>query len=135
MRFTLYTIVDITETGARRGDQPKLLRQQQNFLTVLQTIGLRVNPTYIGPPEIIKKPRNIKFGKNYKKISKVWRWSFDIEYDDAINTEMLENDFNMIPFITKLDETVDFEIAAFDTKNSENMNIIFEVEINNSVTQ
>ena len=55
MRFTIHTLVDITETHARRGDDPKQHRQQQNFLTVLQTIGLRVNPTYLEAPEVIKE--------------------------------------------------------------------------------
>ena len=44
MRFIIHTLVDITETGSRRGEDPKQYRQQQNFLTVMQTIGLRVNP-------------------------------------------------------------------------------------------
>ena len=44
MNFNLFTKVDITKTNARRGDDPFKMKQQQNYLTVLQTIGLRVNP-------------------------------------------------------------------------------------------
>ena len=55
MRFIIHTLVDITETGSRRGEDPKQYRQQQNFLTVMQTIGLRVNPTYVKAPEVVKE--------------------------------------------------------------------------------
>ena len=38
MRFTIHTLVDITETHARRGEDPKQHRQQQNFLTVYKQL-------------------------------------------------------------------------------------------------
>jgi len=125
-RFNLYTLVDITETGARRGEDPKLTRQQQNFHTVLQTIGLRVNLTYIGSPTLLTKiPKEIKFGSDYKNVSKVWNYQFDVEYAGALSVNALENDFNMIPVIANLDESIDLKVAAFDTKNPAKKNIIF----------
>ena len=43
MIFKLTTVVDITQTNARRGDDQKLANQQANYNTLYQTIGLRVN--------------------------------------------------------------------------------------------
>jgi len=43
MKFTLTTVVDITETRARRGEDKKQVNQQANYNTMFQTIGLRVN--------------------------------------------------------------------------------------------
>lgn len=126
MKFNLYTLVDITETRARKGEEPKLMRQQQNFLTVLQTIGLRVNPSYIESPKIIKEtPNKLGLGSTYKTKQNVWEFSFDIEYEGALSVEMLTNDFNLIPVITNLNETVEFENATFITKNKDINNIVF----------
>jgi len=127
MRFKLYTLVDITETGARKGDNPKAVRQQQNFLSVIQTIGLRVNPTYIKPPKVIKEiPKNLGLGSSYTKKQNVWEFMFDIEYEDALDIDTLKNDFNLIPIISNLDESVIFKTAAFSTKDDTICNIFFE---------
>jgi hypothetical protein len=129
MRFTLYTLVDITETGARRGEDPKLHRQQQNFLTVMQTIGLRVNPTYVKAPEIIKEiPTKYNLGSKYKTKQQIWKYTFDIDYEGALDLETLVNDFDLIPIIVDLDETAKFENAHFITKNDVLCNIYFEVD-------
>jgi len=125
MRFGLYTLVDITETGARRGEDPKLMRQQQNFLTVLQTIGLRVNPTYVRPPKIINEiPKNLGLECDSEKKQKIWDFVFDIDYEDALTIETLVKDFDLIPIITDLDETAKFNNAVFISQNG-NKNIVF----------
>ena len=129
MRFKLYTLVDITETGARRGEDPKQYRQQQNFLTVMQTIGLRVNPTYIAPPEIVKEvPSKLGLGTSYKSKQSVWKYVFEIEYEGALDIDTLVNDFDLIPIITQLDETAKFENAHFITKNTALTNISFQID-------
>ena len=128
MRFTIHTLVDITETHARRGDDPKQHRQQQNFLTVLQTIGLRVNPTYLEAPEVIKEvPSKLGLGTSFKTKQSVWKYVFDIDYEGALDIETLVNDFDLIPIITQLDETAKFENAHFLTKNTALTNISFQV--------
>lgn len=125
MKFKLYTLVDITETRARRGEDPKLMRQQQNFLTVLQTIGLRVNPTYIKAPNVEKiVPSEVGLDNSYKTKQKIWNFVFDIEYEDALSVEILINDFNLVPVITGLDETVKFKNDVFISQNT-NKNITF----------
>ena len=129
MRFILHTLVDITETGVRRGEDPKQFRQQQNFLTVMQTIGLRVNPTYVAPPEIVKEvPSKLGLGTSYKTKQSVWKYVFDIEYEGALDIDTLVNDFDLIPIITDLDETAKFDNAHFITNNDAINNILFEVD-------
>ena len=129
MRFTIHTLVDITETHARRGDDPKQHRQQQNFLTVLQTIGLRVNPTYLEAPEVIKEvPSKLGLGTSFKTKQSVWKYTFDMEYDGALDVETLVNDFDLIPIITQLDETANFENAHFLTKDTAKCNILFKID-------
>lgn len=129
MRFILHTLVDITETGARRSEDPKQFRQQQNFQTVMQTIGLRVNPIYVKSPQIIKDvPGKYNLGSKYKTKQNIWEYVFDIEYEDGLDVDTLVNDFNLIPIITDLDETAKFENAHFVTKNTEVCNIFFEVD-------
>jgi len=128
MRFKLYTLVDITETGARRGEDPKLHRQQQNYLTVMQTIGMRVNPTYVKPPHTINDiPSKYNLGNKYKTKQSIWEYTFDIEYQDGLDIDTLQNDFDLIPIITDLDETAKFENAHFITKNLKINNIFFEL--------
>ena len=129
MRFILHTLVDITETGVRRGEDPKQFRQQQNFLTVMQTIGMRVNPTYVSSPVVVKEvPSKLGLGTSYKTKQSVWKYVFDMEYEGALDIETLVNDFDLIPIITQLDETAKFENAHFLTKNTALTNITFQID-------
>jgi hypothetical protein len=122
MRFEVYTLVDITCTGARRGEDPVKYKQQQNYLTVLNTIGLRVNP-------IVKKdPKQVddypSFGKHYDNIDNVWMLEFEIDYG-ATSIDLMQNDFNLVPFFTELEETTVFENDVFITQNENLNNIVF----------
>jgi len=123
--FRLTTLVDITETGARRGEDPVAFRQQQNFLTVLQTIGLRTNIEYSkGPTQI--KAKDL-FGTEYKKNLKAWQFDFVSPAPDSLTLDMLNSDFNLIPIITELEETAKFKNAVFITQKDTIKNIIFEI--------
>ena len=129
MRFIIHTLVDITETSARRGEDPKQYRQQQNFLTVMQTIGMRVNPTYISAPEVINEvPSKLGLGTSYKTKQSIWKYAFDMEFEGALDVETLVNDFDLIPIITQLDETAEFNNAHFLTKNTALTNISFQID-------
>ena len=129
MRFILHTLVDITETHARRGEDPKQYRQQQNFLTVMQTIGMRVNPTYVSSPVVIKEmPSKLGLGTSYKTKQNVWKYAFDMEYEGALDIETLVNDFDLIPIIADLDETAEFDNAHFLTKDTALTNITFQID-------
>ena len=128
MRFKLHTLVDITETNSRRGEDPIAYRQQQNYLTVMQTIGLRVNPTYVKAPSITNEiPSKLGLGSTFKTKHNVWTYEFDIDYDGSLSEETLVNDFHLVPIITELTETAKINQAQFITKNPDKNNIIFQL--------
>lgn len=126
MRFQLLTLVDITRTNARRGDDLFLQKQQQNYLTALQTISLRANPIINSSP--INEERSIKglgFGSKYTGKQQVWRLNFAFESEEQHNLNYLLHDFNYVPIIDKLNETANFLDAAFITQSNEYTNTVF----------
>lgn len=131
--FTIYTLVDITQTNQYH-HQPGLdlhKQQQQNFFTLVQTIGLRVNPLYEIPPKVIDdlKVSELPFGTAFKGKHRVWCWEFDIEFDGVFDDEgnpvgKLISDLNLIPVITGLTETAKLNKSMFDTVSDENRNTL-----------
>ena len=125
MRFKLKTLIDITETKKRKEDGIKAFSQQSNYNTVLQTIGLRVN---LNPVSVLNTVDNIsEFGDNYVGKQRVWTFMFDIEYEGALNIDMLKQDFDLIPIITNLDETIALHNKVFRTTCPKDTNIHFEL--------
>jgi hypothetical protein len=124
MKFKMKTLVDITETNARFNKADPAWRQQQNYITVLQTIGLRANLNVISVSSQEEDLKGQGFGSSYKGNKKVWTLEFDIDYGST-SVEFLENDFNNVPVIAGLDETIDLKTSAFRTKDSKIRNIIF----------
>ena len=121
--FDIYTLVDITNTGAKRNQDPFAYKQYQNYLTVLQTIGLRVNPTIDHDPVIVTEYP--KFGTAYKGTHTVWKLPVLIEYEGALTVDMLNNDFKLVPFISNLNETAKFDRCVFETLDNKYKNINF----------
>ena len=128
MRFKLYTTVDITETNAKRQEDRKMYSQQTNYNTVLQTIGLRVNlnPNYV--KSYVEDISKLGFGATIKGKQRYWEFCFDVEYEGALNIDMMINDFDLIPVITELDETVHNHNKIFRTTCPNDCNITFEIE-------
>lgn len=128
MKFKLQTLADITSTGSRRQDDDKFAHKQEaNFQTVLQTIGLRVNLEYETKPCFTEVSiSKIGFGDKYKGKQKVWSFDFEIPYEGALTLDMLQQDFDLIPFIPGLTETAKFEQALFRTTPQER-NIVFSI--------
>lgn len=127
MQFKIHTVVDITETNAKRSDDKKLFSQQTNYNTVIQTIGLRVNlnPMYV--KSLVDKVDGIGFGNSIKGKQRYWEFCFEVEYEGALNLDMLINDFDLIPVITGLDETVHNHNKIFRTTCPNDCNIVFEI--------
>ena len=123
MRFRIRTLVDITHTRVRRRND-KASAQQDNYDTVAQTIGIRVNPENINV--YTKHEQATGLGSRYQGEQQVWYFDFTPNIEDAITLDMLIDDFNLIPFITELDETVEFTENYFLTKDRKTTNISFE---------
>ena len=121
MNYKLYTLVDITHTGQTRADPGKeaLRWKEQNFQTVLQTLGIRANITFIQSPVVIETKGSL-VGFNTDEIIRVWR--FDFTTDRALLYErendpvaFLKDDFHLVPYIDGLDELMDQKYAVFNT--------------------
>ena len=127
MRFIIDTVVDVTETNARRGQAEKLsLDQQANYNTLLQTIGLRCNAEPISLTATIKDVSKLGFGDAIKGKQRVWTFEFDNPYEGALTVDMLNDDFDLIPIINNLNETANINNSIFSTKNPNDRNIIFQ---------
>ena len=128
MNFRINTLIDITETKARRQDNDKFAyKQQANFQTLLQTLGLRTQVFYNNSPSFGELSTS-KFDFSDKYIGKqnVWTFDFYIEYEDGLSLDMLTEDFDLIPIITGLNETIDTDKALFRTTGKDK-NILFSV--------
>lgn len=127
MRFKLSTVVDITETNARRKEDQKLFRQQNNYNTVLQTIGLRVNLIPLSNTNNVKNIKDLGFGKSITGKQRYWEFIFEVEYESALTVDMLNSDFDLIPVITELDDTASNHNKIFRTTCPNDRNIVFEI--------
>lgn len=132
MRFKLYTLIDITATGARRGDDPKLVKQQQNYLTVVQTIGIRANPEIVHNP--IMQPMQLgklQFGSEFKGTKNVWCLDFTFGLNQSHEIELLESDFDFVPIIGELEENAKPEDWIFRSTDDKHKNIFFVLDKEN----
>ena len=122
--YTVFTLVDITNTGIVRDlpGQELQRNQQRNWETVLQCIGLTTQPNVISGP-MVKEVDDIagdpwEFGEMYTGHNKVWTFSFNVEREDVFRrgTEdlaLLEESFDQVPVITYLSETAKFLLPIF----------------------
>jgi hypothetical protein len=126
MRFIITTLVDVTKTDARRHDDKLLVNQQANFNTLYNTVGLRTNPTEFVVSTIEDNLASYNFGKKYSGTHKIWTIEFFVEAQDSTSVELLETDFDLVPVITNLDETVVLDKGMFVTSPKSNVtNTIF----------
>ena len=123
MNYKLYTLVDITHTGQTRTDPGKEAQRwkEQNFQTVLQTLGIRANVTFVQSPVIIETKGNL-VGFNTEEKIRVWRFDFTTDRDmlyehDGDPVAYLKQDFHLVPYISGLDELMDQKYAVFNTED------------------
>jgi hypothetical protein len=121
MEYKLYTLVDITHTGQTRHEVGKesLRNKEQNFNTVLQTLGIRANIHYSVIPTVTEvKGRLIGFDTD--DIIRVWSFDFTTERDFLFEKDNdpvghLIDDFHLVPYIAGLDEAMEQQYAVFNT--------------------
>ena len=130
MIYNLYTLVDITHTGQYRAEPGKEAARwkEQNFNTIIQTLGIRSNILYnINPTLVEVKGKVVGFDTN--EIIRVWRFDFESERDfvyekDGDPIGFLKDDFNLVPYINGLDELMEQKYAVFVTEGK-GKNIVF----------
>ena len=133
MEYKLYTLVDITHTNQHRVEAGKenLRWKEQNFNTVLQTLGIRANIFYRQSP-VITEVKGRLIGFDTDDIIRVWRFDFYTERDflyekDGDQIGYLLEDFHLVPYINGLDEKMEQNYAVFNTSNP-GANIVFHVK-------
>jgi len=124
-KFCIYSLVDITATGVIDNSTVNQLErnQQRNWETAFQIINLRTQTTVEAVPA---SPRMVlmehhEFGGYYRGTHRCWKFIFTIEFDNIFGTEQapyerLEYDFNEVPIIKGLNETIDLPDPVFYTK-------------------
>lgn len=130
MNYILHTTVDITNTGQHRNDSGNegLLWKEQNFQTVLQTLGIRANISFTQSPKLSQINGQI-LGFKTSNIINVWTFEFSTERDDLFKTNndpvgYLLEDFDAVPFISGLDESMEQNYDVFVTSGMAT-NIVF----------
>ncbi len=126
----VYTLIDITETKSYRSADQKLNHQQANFMTFLQTLMLTMNFFYDKAPSLIecdeKKLKELGFGSDYKGSHAVWCLEARVDEGRQIpDVESLQNDFDLVPVIPGLDETIEINNNVFRAKDNKAKNITF----------
>lgn len=133
MDYKLYTLVDITHTFQYRNESGKEVArmQEQNFNTIIQTLGLRSNIWYSHGP-IAMEVRGSLIGFSTDDILRVWRFDWRTEQDNLYleNNDpisFLKKDFHLVPYIKGLDEKMEQHWAVFVT-SPDNSNIVFHLK-------
>jgi hypothetical protein len=126
--YKLYTLVDITHTNQYRPSAGIYHWQEQNFNTVLQTLGIRANICYRQSPTILDVKGSL-VGFDTEEILHVWRFDFYTEQDYMYATAddpvgLLKEDFTLIPYIAGLNESMEQKYAVFNPETPGN-NISF----------
>lgn len=130
MDYTLYTTVDITNTGQYRHEPGKEIERskEQNFQTVLQTLGIRANIQFKKKPAMLEVQGKL-LGFNTSQVIRVWQFDFSTEQDNFFEYNSnpigyLLEDFDAVPYISGLDESMEQNYSVFVT-DGPSRNIIF----------
>lgn len=132
----IYSLIDITNTNIQRNTRPKgselserewdfQRNQERNWQTVIQLLGLRFQPLDISPPVKLthQRPAAYGFGWKYGPVDDVNIWKFSCRYESDVDIWLLRSDFDRIPVIVDLEETIICPQSCFSSIGK-NINII-----------
>ena len=140
--------MDVTENGVAHKQLPyktksgilvhdrevlqKVKLQQQNFNTLIQTISMRGAPIWGHTPireHLLVTPQT-GFGTFYEGKQMVWQFLFQTDQADLFGAnngcDFLAQDFDGIPVINFLDETITFKQSTFVSHSNEYRNVLFD---------
>lgn len=119
-RYQLITLIDITRTGATKSNgNSHQLMQQSNFNSLRQSIELRSNVEWSSDPAMSTgQLPNCIDGK-----ATHWIWEFTVEREDVFLADanpvaLLMDDLHGVPIIADLENSVELDPAAIQTKGS-----------------
>lgn len=128
-RYRLITFVDITRTQADRNETDLIkVRQQSNFNSLTQAIGLRSNINWSKDPK--KMEGRLPDGIEGKAVH--WIWEFETERDDVFLKDddpagLLKEDLHGVPVVDGLENSVELSPQAFQTKNGNQNTWVFDL--------
>lgn len=135
--YTIYTLVDITDSGVV---SPKTdangYFQAQNLNTFIQSISLRSQPVlssvHVLDSQNISK---YEFGTNFTGTHTIWVLKFASETADAWKKDsndvyMLIEDFDKMPIHKDLNETISIDPEIIDTNTVSKKNTYFKYSEN-----
>lgn len=129
MKVIVKTLIDITETKMHKHncDDKQLVNQQANFMSFFNTLSMRFNPYYDVAPRVENVDvSELGFGSKYTGKQNVWTFEFTIETAVAgIDLATLKSDFDLIPVIPNLTETINTNSNRFNTVDDNHRNIVF----------
>ena len=128
MNFKVITLIDITNTGLNKfkSEDRLAINQNANWNTFLQVLGMRANPYFQSKPVSVEADiTGLGFGNKHSGKHRVWTFEFTVEQEGATSVEALKEDFDLIPVIAGLTETITINNSAFRTTDAETTNIVF----------
>ena len=65
------------------------------------------------------------FGKDFQGKQKVWSVTATPDQEESVNSDMLKDDFDLVPMINGLDESIKQHNELFLTRDENKANILF----------
>lgn len=134
--FNAYTLIDITDSGVTNMfDQDQIgYHQAQNLNVILQTVGLRSQPTIVSVREMTNQTLSeYNFGSDFTALTnqQVWLVKFTSEHkgswkNNNDNTYHLVQDCNGVAVTDGLANTATFDTPVFNTTGPAQLNLYFE---------
>jgi hypothetical protein len=124
----VYSLIDITETKKHRNNSQDSFQisQQANFMTFAQTLMLRRNILFDPPICTEMDIKGFGFGADYTGKHKVWETELKVDEGQYLpDTKDFVEDFDLVPVIDGLNETIQINNNVFRTKTKAK-NIIFK---------
>lgn len=126
--FTVYSLVDITDTGVSDPRITPILpyQQAQNLNSVIQMVSLRIQPVLVQVDVYTNEDMaDYDFGSNFSGNETVWVLKFATERAGFTTPALLRQDADGLPIITGLEETATFITEVLNTFSATEKNIYF----------
>ena len=129
MKITVKTLLDITETNKHKHNcyEKAEINQQSNFMSFFNCLSMRFNPYYDQSPRVEQEDvKALGFGSDYSGQHRVWTFDFTLDTATSITDHAtLVKDFDLIPVIPGLTESISKNNNMFRTGDKKKKNIIF----------
>lgn len=126
--FTVYSLVDITDTGVSDPRVTPILpyQQAQNLNSVIQMVSLRIQPVLVQVDVYTNEDMaDYDFGSNFTGNETVWVLKFATERAGFTSPALLRQDADGLPIIAGLEETATFITEVLNTFSATEKNIYF----------